>query len=143
MIDVVFLLMCYFLTVAEFRAPEGALPVDLARAAALAGATPSADPYALPSPAIRVIVRSLAPGPEQSALTTDSPLLPAPPGGAFTPSGLRIALNSALGRTLEPDHRFVVAPAPGVRWEHAVGALDAVRLAGFQRVRLAPPGEAP
>lgn len=137
MIDVVFLLMSYFLIVAEFRKPEAQLPVELVRSAA--HAPPPADPFALPAPPIRLEVASAGDGPDDVAIRADSPLLRPPGGEAFTADGLTRTLKAALGYSLESDQRFIVAPVRGCRWEHAVAALDAVRQAGYSRIRLADP----
>ena len=57
MIDVVFLLLMYFMLITEFRAPEGSMPLNIAGQAAEA-----ADPFALPEAPITIVVESLGQG---------------------------------------------------------------------------------
>lgn len=144
MIDVVFLLMSYFLMVAEFRPEERSLRVEVAPVAAQASSAqtppPSADPFALPARPIRVTVRSLGDGAGDCAISTDSPLLA---GAAVRTLGdLRTALASARGSMLDADQRFIVEPDEGARWEHVINVMGAVEGAGFERINLTEPGTA-
>jgi biopolymer transport protein ExbD len=132
MIDVVFLLMIYFLLVAQFSKDERVHTLDVPRERAEAAA---ADPFALPVRAVRVLVRSLSDDPAGCALTTDSPLL----RGAMTLDQLTLALENASRSTLAPDQRFIIAPSADAHWEHALATLTAIEDAGFSRVRYAPP----
>lgn len=127
LIDVVFLLLLYFLLAAQFRSEERYFQVDLpaARAAGLPD-----DPFALPERPISVLVASTPAGP---ALRTDSPLLPATP----TPDALTAALARARALDLAIDQRFLIRAEPGAQWEHALATLNAVLTAGFENVRFA------
>ncbi len=134
MIDVVFLLMIYFMLITEFRRPELAMAVDLpARLAPGAGA---ADPFALPERPIEVEVVSFGPGPAEYALRIDHERL----GEAGTFASLREAAEGLLGAELGSDQRFTVRAGPDALWEHTLGAFNALRRAGYTRVRLAGPG---
>ena len=134
MIDVVFLLLIYFMLSMNFTAQERAIATTVMQESA---SDVSPDPFALPEQPIMIIVRST--GDEVSAyrVSTDSPAL----GAIQNFDALVVALEAARS-VLEPDQRFVIAPDAATRWEHTVGAVAAVRRSGFNRVRMAPPAEA-
>jgi len=127
LIDVVFLLLLYFLLAAQFRSEERYFQVDLPAARA---AGELADPFTLPERPISVLVESTPAGPR---LRTDSPLLPDAP----TPVALTRALRDARGLDLATDQRFLIRADPGAQWEHALDALNAVLRAGYDTVRFA------
>lgn len=134
MIDVVFLLLMYFMLIAEFRPPEGAMDLALARQ----GQSEAADPFALPEAPITIVVESLGEGPNDALWRADSPLIGA--GSAF--DSLTQSAARQRGSVLAPSQRFDIRPAPGCRWEHAVATVNAIRLARYEQVRLADPAEA-
>jgi biopolymer transport protein ExbD len=132
LIDVVFLLLMYFLLTARFFGPERSMevapPSDVTEVR-------SSDPYSLPSRPITILVRSVGEGAEDVALGSDSSLVPS----VGSLDGLTSVLIDARGRDLGDDQRFLVRCTPGSRWEHAMRALHAIRVAGFEKVRLAEP----
>ena len=132
LIDVVFLLMIYFMLITEFRKPEEKFDVDLPRAMA-SGA--GADPFALPQRPITIAVHSFGDGEGQYVLQPDSPALQS----AETYNALFGAAERLRATTLAPDQRFVIQSSPDTRWEHALGAFNALRRAGFNEVRFARP----
>lgn len=132
MIDVVFLLLLYFMLTADFAKQEDAFALDLPGQGA---ADVADDPFALPEQPILVSVRSAGDGRTDYALTTDSPLI----GEVSDYDSLSAALGSLRGDLLAPDHEMVISPEPGTRWEHTLGAYNAVTRAGFERVRFARP----
>ena len=134
MIDVVFLLLLYFMLTADFAKQEDAFALDLPGQGA---AEVADDPFALPEQPILVSVRSSGDGQADYALTTDSPLV----GEVNGYDALATTLGSLRGDLLAPDHEMVIAPEPGTRWEHTLGAYNAVTRAGFERVRFARPGD--
>ncbi len=132
MIDVVFLLLLYFMLTADFARQEDAFALDLPGQ----GQSEQADdPFALPVQPILVSVRSLGDGKDQYALRTDSPLIPE----ANSYDELSEAFAALAGDLLTLDHEIVVAPEPATRWEHTLGAYNAVTRNGFERVRFARP----
>lgn len=132
MIDVVFLLLLYFMLTADFARQEDAFALDLPSQ----GQSELADdPFALPEQPILVSVRSLGDGEDEYALRTDSPLVPE----ANSYDELSEAFASLAGDLLALDHEIVVSPEPGTRWEHTLGAYNAVTRNGFERVRFARP----
>jgi biopolymer transport protein ExbD len=131
MIDVVFLLLMYFLLTSQFRPAERALALDVPAP----GAASAADPFALPSTPVTIRVRSLGTGPDELTLDVDHPALSIGSEGPLE--------DRLLGAMLPPDQEFIVE-AGSARWEHAVRTISAIRAAGFDRVRIeAMPAGAP
>jgi len=126
LIDVVFLLLLYFLLATQFRHDERPLRVGLPDAS---GAARAEDPFALPQRPVTIFVRSGAAG---AVIRTDSPLLPDAP----TPEALRAALEDARGLDLGAEQRFLISAAPDAKWEHTLEALNAALRAGYEHVRL-------
>ena len=127
LIDVVFLLLLYFLLASQFRTEERYFQVDLP---AQRAAGEIADPFTLPERPISVLVETTPVGPR---LRTDSPLLPDTP----TPDALTRALRDAYGLDLAPDQRFLIRAESDAQWEHTLAALNAVLRAGYETVRFA------
>ncbi|MFP4222594.1 MAG: ExbD/TolR family protein [Phycisphaeraceae bacterium] len=140
MIDVIFLLLVYFVITANFGAGEGVLTAKL------------------PEPSEGDAAENLAP----PRLPLEVHLLP-------SAEGVRIRIGSArpvegfaeLGPLLEqmqrdpdepeaegmfaPDDPVIIRSDPRVRWQHVVNAFNAARAAGYTSVRIdraeAPAGE--
>lgn len=132
LIDVVFLLMIYFMLITEFRKPEEMLDVDLPRAMSTGA---GADPFALPQRPITIAVFSFGDGAGEYVIQPDAPAL----RSAETYDGLFAAAERLRSNTLAPDQRFVIQSSAETRWEHALGAFNALRRAGFSEVRFARP----
>ncbi len=137
MIDVVFLLLTYFILASQFRAVERTTPAPIAPRA---GALRALDPFELPLRPVVLGVRSHGDGAREFSLGSDDPALEL--SGAL--AGVVERLHAALrdGR-LSPDRPFIIRPEPAARWEHAVEVFHAARDAGLTTVRLAPPGAQP
>lgn len=132
MIDVVFLLLLYFMLTADFARQEDAFALDLPGQ----GQSEQADdPFALPEQPVIVSVRSLGDAPTEYALTTDSPLV----GEVSTYESLTDALTPLAGDLLALDHEIVIVSETLTRWEHTLGAYNAVTRSGFEKVRFARP----
>lgn len=129
MIDVVFLLLMYFLLIAEFKRPEESMSLSIARA----GAGMVADPFALPEAPITIRVESFGQGRGEARWSADSAMI----GSGASFDMLTRAAAEKRGSVLSPEQRFDIEPAAGCRWEHAVEAVNAIRLARFSQVRLA------
>lgn len=146
MIDVVFLLLMYFLLSMDFAVGESAVP---SRVPGEAGAIEPEDPFALPVQPVVLGVRTTrhippaAPGGEEPAdagayaVTTDNPLLAAQ--GVGSSATLGSSLGSLRGSVFSADQPFVIAPGPDTDWEHALSVFNAVIDAGYTRVRFARP----
>ena len=133
MIDVVFLLLMYFLLIAEFRPREESLDMELPEPLSSQDAT---DPFALPDTPISIRVRSTGDDREAFTMSTTSPLL-GELGGGY--DGLYATVAGLRGDVLRDDQRFVIVPAPDVRWEHVLGVLNTLKRAGFVEARFAEP----
>lgn len=137
MIDVVFLLMTYFILLASFAPIEQSIrtsaPRQLQSSSAAAPRAP--DPFDPPSVTISVSVRSLGAGPEQCAVITDAPAITSPTGveNLFTKA------RDARGPILAPTQKFIIRPELGTKWEHALAVLNALRRAGYDQVTFANP----
>ncbi len=131
MIDVVFLLLVYFMLVAELRPREAASPVALPGEAAA-----EVDPFELPPAPIRVYIESQGRGPDDFVVTVDFAGL----DDISAAPRLAQRLEILRGRTLTPDQPFVIAPAATARWEHAVRTLRAIERAGFTSARFGSAG---
>jgi len=132
MIDIVFLLLMYFLLVGEFLPPEGLFEIDLPRP--LEHKQP-AGAITLPQPPVRIVVRSLGDGPTDYSIAMTGPL----PRDVASYDQLFLTLDASKGRLLASDQAFIIAPGADTRWEHTLGVFNAILRAGFERVRFAPP----
>lgn len=133
MIDVVFLLLIYFLLTSQFRPAERAMALDVPSL----GDQAAADPFALPTTPVTIRVRTVGEGPDDLTVVIDHPALA---GGLATGADLEARLAEAH---LASNQQFIVI-ALGSRWEHTVRVVSSIRAAGFDAVRLeaedAPPG---
>lgn len=135
MIDVVFLLLIYFILAARFKAVEQTTP---APAPVRIGAQERAvvDPFELPRRPVVLTVRSYGEGEGEFTIASDDPGLGLD-GELETVAG-RIAAAMVSGR-IAADQALIVRPASSARWEHAVATFQMAREAGLSRVRFAPP----
>ena len=134
MIDVIFLLLIYFVITADFRVDEGVLTASLPTG----GARPK--PASLLPPQ-KVVIR-LEPAPDGTGVVirrgTSSP-------ATFT--DLRDSLdaqrldpsNGRTAGTLRPDNPIVIQADATVRWQHVANAFNAALAAGYTNVALARP----
>jgi len=130
MIDVVFLLLAYFLLAAEFREPEGAVA-----ASAAPDENASARVFELPRRPIHIGVRTVSGGPLGYVLDISSPEL----AHAKNAVSLRRAAEAARGPVFADDQPFVIAPEPDTLWEHALAVAGAIDAAGYRAVRFEEP----
>jgi len=135
MIDVVFLLLTYFILAAQFKTVEQTTP---APAPVRLGAQhrPAADPFELPRRPLVLTVRSYGDGDGEFTINSDDPGLGL--DGELTRVAGRIEGALSAGR-IAPDQALIVRPATSARWEHAVATFQMAREAGLSRVRFAPP----
>jgi len=139
LIDVVFLLLMYFLLVGEFRPPEKQFRVEVAAEPAQSAPAEPLDPFALPAPPVRVTVRSTGDGPADYTIRVDTPSRAEPESA----EALRALLEGARGSFIEPDQAFLISATPDSRWEHTLAAFNAVLRAGYHRVRFTRPDAPP
>lgn len=134
MIDCIFLLLIHLILTIDFRPAESSLTMDMAQAVRAAELIDQ-DPFQLPERPVQIVVRSTGLGREEYAIVTDEPSL-----RRATPQTLRTLAAEARNIDLPSEVRFIVAPEPGTRWEHALAASSALQRAGFARVSLARGG---
>jgi len=127
MIDIVFLLLCYFLMMSQFRTPEGVLPARLPTAR---GGTPAE----IPRTPIRVRFQPDAGSPGRCTVTIDQ----------FTDSSIEI--GSLAGRLREireqvpgfdADTPVHLLAADDVAWDHVVNAYNAALAAEYVKIYFA------
>lgn len=137
MIDVVFLLLIYFILSSDFRPREEAFSLEAPRH--LEGASiRTLDPFELPRRPVGILVRSYGDSPAELSLSTDDPTI----GPILGVDDLYRRLNMARGSTIAEDQVFALRGTPDTRWEHTLAAYNAIRRAGFTHVRFSNPERA-
>jgi len=132
MIDVVFLLLVYFVLGSNFAERERGLHADVPESI---GASAPEDPFELPERPLVLRVRSRSEGALDFSVGADDPLL-----GPLSPGpGLKASLERSLEELYDADQELVIEPMRGARWEHALEVYNAATGAGFRRVRFAAP----
>lgn len=146
MIDVIFLLMTYFLLTAKFTTREESFELSVPeRIESASTSAPPADPFALPQTPVVITVSSRAESGMGGVLriSSDQPALRigAQTDDRATYDALADRAAAARGQVLPPDQRFIIRPEAGTRWEHALGVLNALKRAEFHNVRFASPAQ--
>lgn len=134
MIDVVFLLMTYFLLIAQFHPREQAFAAENPVQEETKIESPTAASFDLPERPIEFTLRSVGDGAEQYVLGVENPLL-IDAGPISTFEELTRTLVLKRSKVLSLDQVFIVHAAKDARWEHALGAMAALRSAGFEQIR--------
>lgn len=133
MIDVVFLLLVYFMAATEFKLGEEIYRLDLPERSA------AADPFELPRDPLRIGIASTGPGAYAIRLSGA-----APQPDSFEALHEFLVANrrtpGTLGGLFEPDHPIVVEPTGPTRWEHAMEAFSAAARARYTNITFAKPG---
>ena len=133
MIDVVFLLLIYFVVATNFKLGEEVYRMDLPERSSM---QPS-DPFDLDDEPLRIVVRSLGPAPDAYQLRLEGPwerVVTFDDLYVFL-EGRRIGAPGSRG-LFAVDHPIVVDPASDARWEHAIGAFNAAVRAAYENVTL-------
>lgn len=135
MIDVVFMLLIFFILTVDFRVPEDALSLDATKqnAASTSGGPALQSDFTLPERPVVVSVRSVGSGPDEYRLSCDEPALKSPAGAA----DLEARAAQARGATLPATQGFVILPDPDTLWEHTLLAFSAIQRAGYTEISLA------
>ena len=142
MIDVIFLLMTYFLLTAKFTTQEESFEVRTPERLESSAADPTpADPFALPATTVVLTVTSRGDGAADFSVFTDNPALAA--GGPMASyDDIKARVTAARNSVFADDQRFVIRPVADARWEHTLGVLNAIKRAGYNNVRFANPARA-
>lgn len=144
MIDVVFLLLVYFMVATEFKRAEVIERLDLPNRLG-AGV---ADPFEVPDHPVVVTVASQDTNSGRSTVAAGFTIgIEGPFPQPTTLESLTNLLSErrmggAGGRGLWPeDHPIVLQPAAGTDWEHVVRTFDAAARAGYNNISLDPNAE--
>ena len=135
MIDVVFLLLVYFMAATEFKSGEEIYRLDLPERGR------AADPFELPRDPLRISVTTV--GRDEYILRLSGPRS-ADPGPAtfeelFVFLEVRRRSDRAAGGVFEADHPIIVAPTGRTSWEHTMGVFNAAVRARFTNITFAAP----
>ncbi len=133
MIDMVFLLLVYFMAATEFKLGEEIYRLDLPQR--------GHDPFELPRDPLRVAVTSL--GDEDYVLQLEGAETARSQPATFQELFEVLAANRrsdrAAGGLFEADHPIIVEPTGGTSWEHAMGAFNAMARARYTNITFAAP----
>jgi biopolymer transport protein ExbD len=135
MIDVIFMLLVFFVFTVDFRPREDSLPLESPRAVSAPSGGGESDPFALPERPVLVTVRSTGDGPRDYALGTDEPVI----GTPLNAGDLRSRAAAAKGSTLAGTQVFTIRSERDTRWEHTLAAFNALQQAGYREISLAAP----
>jgi biopolymer transport protein ExbD len=142
MIDVVFLLLIYFLVASDFRMGEEVYRLDLP---SREGAGHS-DPFKLDDEPLRIAVISTGLGPDMYRLRLDGPY----PQPASFDELFQFLTNKQVneftsgggggGALFQPHHPVIIQPTRLTRWDHAMEAFNAAARARYTNITFAKPG---
>ena len=137
MIDVVFLLLVYFMVATEFKAGEEIFRLDLPERQA---ATRDLDPFDLDDEPLRVRVATTGIGSAAYRIRVEGPYDPV---GTFDDlfaflRERRVGAGGGLG-LFEDDHPIVVVPTRATRWDHAMEAFNAAARASYTNITFGKP----
>ncbi len=129
MIDVVFLLLIYFLVATDFKLGEEIYRLDLPRRSL------RADPFELPRDPLRIAVASTGSGAGYLIRVEGAAAQPASFQELFEFLAQNQQSAAAVGGLFEPDHPIIIEPGPATRWEHAIEAFNAAVRARYSNVK--------
>lgn len=125
MIDVIFLLLVYFVVTANFAVDEGVLTAKLPQGA---GAPRGAELKPPPQP-LNIVLRSIDPAGVEISIN-DARL-------AENFSDLYRLLTELRGSVYTADNPVIVQPRGDVRWQHVVNAFNAAVRANYTNISFA------
>lgn len=130
MVDVVMVILIFFMLGAGFALSEGVLSTRLPTQIGPGGA---ARVWIVPTVRIALMQR---PDGGADILVMGKPL------SENTPEALEALLRSKIEAGADPNGNVLVAPDPLVRYEQVIAVLDACHRAGMSRVQIAVAGDA-
>ena len=131
MIDIVFLLLIFFMLQMRFHRLEGILPIKLPKTQ---GLTASRE---VPMSPLRVTVRQVGDGPTDYVVSIDQMAPPLPQN--FIDLYVRLRqVQETEGYSAETP--VVIAPQGEVKWDHVINAYNAAVRARFTRIHFAASG---
>jgi biopolymer transport protein ExbD len=129
MIDIVFLLLIFFLLQMRFHQPEGILPSRLPQTQGAA-----AMPSEVPISPLRVVVRQTGPGPADYDIRIDRMPPPVPRNFGDLATQLK-QVQATDGYSDETP--VVIMPLGRVKWDHVVNAYNAAVRAAYKNIHFA------
>ncbi len=136
MIDVVFLLLIYFMVATDFRLGEEIYRMDLPSRDGSA----QHDPFSLDDEPLRIVVRSTGLAADMYRLHLDGPYpQPATFDDLYEFLHTHQVGAGFSGAMFEADHPIIVQPTRTTRWEHAMEAFNAAARAGYSNVTFSKP----
>lgn len=136
MIDVVFLLLVYFMVATEFKLGEEIYRLDLPERQA---ARQPQDPFDLDDEPLRITVASLGPGARSYRLRIEGPYAqPRTFEELHDFLRQRRIGESGTGGLFEPDHPIVIAPVRQTRWDHVIEAFNSAARARYTNITFGP-----
>ncbi len=137
MIDVVFLLLIYFLVATKFKLGEEIYRMDLPQRQP---AQAERDPFQLDREPLRVEVTSIGIRPDDYAVRIDGPYpQPATFDDLFDFLTQRQINEAAIGGLFEPDHPIIIVASGTTRWEHVLAGFNAAARARYTNIMFARP----
>lgn len=137
MIDVVFLLLMYFLLATNFSIGEEMFSITMP---APLGQAPNPDPFDLPDQPVVIRVESLEPDRAQYQIYVD--LAETQPASFDQLFRLlrqwRVSPENSEG-IIFPDTPILIQPGTNCRWDHAINALNACLRAQYTKVQFMEP----
>lgn len=137
MIDVVFLLLVYFMVATEFKLGEEVYRLDLPKHLQ---STQRSDPYELPEEPLIVEVTSSGPASTRYDINIEGPYR-SPETFDELYDFLRDRQINDLGTARQPmffpDHPIIIRPARTATWDHTIAAFNAAARARYTNIRFA------
>lgn len=138
MIDVVFLLLIYFIAGTDFKLGEEVYRMDLPERGS---SSAHVDPFELDDEPLRIRVATVGQRGESYRLRIDGPYRQP---GTFEDLGEFLRQRRigpyATNAMFEADHPIIIEPSRTTRWEHAMSAFNAVARARYTNITFARPG---
>ena len=132
MIDVVFLLLVYFMVATDFRKAEEIYTLDLPeRAEGM-----SVDPFELDEEPLLVLVRTSGSAGDSYRLGLDGPWDPVQDFQALYEFLRSRQVDGMGGGLFGTDHPIVIIPDATVHWEYTIDAFNSAVRAGYVNVTL-------
>lgn len=130
LVDVVMVILIFFMLGTSFAVSEGLLPTRLATEGETGAAPPAF------APAVRIALSQETSDDRCRISVMGQPL----PDGSF--NALQSYLRSKRAQGADPRGRLIIAASPTVRYQSVIAALDACVRAGFKNVQFAVGGGA-
>lgn len=130
MIDVVFLLLVYFMVATNFKLGEEIFRMDLPER----GQAAAADPFRIDMEPLRVIVHTTADGGYRVQVQGPLSYEPTSFDDLYQFLRQRMLGPGRPGGLFEQDHPLIIEPAERAQWDHAIGAFNSAVRAEYTNV---------